>query len=51
MKLAILCFLMAALNVPFIAINPYGALFNWFAAGFCLAAGLCVFTIERLNRD
>ena len=37
---AIICFAMAAINVPFIVANPSGAVLNWAAAVFCFGLGI-----------
>ncbi len=43
---ALICFLMAAINVPFIVANPAGAVFNWASAVFCLALGFACVILE-----
>lgn len=37
---AVNCFAMAAINVPFIAANPTGAVWNWVSAVVCLGIGI-----------
>ena len=36
----IICFAMAAINVPFIVMNPGGALLNWAVFVFCFGLGI-----------
>ena len=48
---AMICFMMCAVNIPFIAMNPKGPYIwmNWISAGLCFGLGivLCVYVIDN----